>query len=138
MPSRGISEHCLLQIRRAGLMAALSSKTQQDSLMLVDTFTLCGEEAQQCLRQKIFDMASNIKDTERYFVPQRIQRDRFYTAIDGDESILKDEEGNKLDDAAVTENVLKRAIENKEPLVPLFLNTGTFLVKPSCHPVSVA
>ena len=113
-------------------MAALSSKTQQDNLLLIDTFTLSTEEAQQCLHNKILDMAGGIKDLEQYFVPRRYQRERLYSAIDGDESILKDEEGNMLDDAAVADNILKRSLENKEPLVPLFMNTSVPLLSSSC------
>ncbi|NJR43872.1 MAG: hypothetical protein HC767_15660 [Akkermansiaceae bacterium] len=117
-----------MQVRRAGLMAALSSKAQQDNLMLVDTFTLSQEQAQKCLRQKIFDMAGSIKELERFFVPQKLQRERFYNAIDGDESLLQDAEGNPFDDDAIADNVLKRTLENKEPLIPLFMNTSVLLV----------
>lgn len=114
----------LLQIRRAGLMAALSSKTQQDNLIVIDTFTLSHKEAQQCAYHKILGMAGRMKELDKYFVPQRYQRDRLYAATDGDERILQDDQGNMLDDAAVADNVLKRTLENKEPLIPLFMNTS--------------
>jgi hypothetical protein len=121
----------MLQTRRAGVMAALSSKVQQDSLLLLDSFTLPEEQSQECLRQKITDMAGSIKAVETYFPPQRLQRERFFTAIDGDESLLTNDDGEKFDDATVTENIMQRCLENKEPLIPLFMNTGA-LNPPAC------
>lgn len=128
-----VSDLDALQIRRAGLMAALSSKTQQNSLLLIDTFTLSQEDAQHCLRHKILDMAGRLKDLETYFVPQKLQRERFYNAIVGDETLLQDEELNARNDDTIADNILQRAIENKEPLVPLFMNTSAFLLTTSSN-----
>lgn len=108
-------------------MAALSTKTQQDSLLVVDSFTLTTEVAKECLRQRVLEIADCVKDLDRYFVPKRLLRERVYQAIDGDETILQDEEGNPLSDEAVADNVLQRTIKNQEPLWPLIMNTGVFL-----------
>lgn len=105
-------------------MAALSSKTQRGQLLLVDTFTLTAAEQELCLKEKLRKFAGNIKQVDKYFMPERVLRERYYAAIDGDESLLLDPDGAPLDDEAVMNNVRERLLASKRPIVPLFMNTG--------------
>lgn len=122
-----------VQVRRAGMMAALSSKAQEDRVVVVNSLTLSAAEAEACLRTELEDIKLELIDINREFVPRRKFRQQVYAALDGDSSLFEDAEGNPLDADSAVDAVMERLRENETDVMSLLESTREAL-RPTLWP----
>lgn len=113
----------LVQVRRAGMMAALSSKAQDDRVIVVDSLSLSAAEAEACLRIELEDVKLELIDINREFVRRRKFRQQVYAALDGDSSLFEDAEGNPLDADSAVDAVMERLRKNETDVMSLVEST---------------
>jgi hypothetical protein len=121
---------CLLQVRRAGLMEALSSKLAAGRILIVDELVLGVAGAEFALRKALHANMAAIKDFDnpRPVVGNKkpgVFRQRVYAAIGGDRRVFGiPSSGLLYPDDEIVDNIMKRVRANGVDAAELLYRTS--------------
>lgn len=109
-------------------MAALSARSQEGRVIVVDSLLLSDSEADHCLRLELQDMKDELADIYSHFVRRRQFRHRIYNALDDPNGTLfHDAEGTPLSADDALEVVMDRLRHNKVDMMALLESTRALL-----------
>ena len=109
-------------------MAALSSKSQEDHLVVVNSLSLFGEAADGAMRVELLGIKDELSDYHSHYTRRNLFRLRVYQALqDPDAVVFRDADGNPLDLDTAVQAAMERLRHNKVDMMSLLESTRVFL-----------
>eukprot|EP00892_Ulva_mutabilis_P006429 jgi/Ulvmu1/4158/UM019_0137.1 len=112
------------KVRRAGLMAALSARSQEGRVIIVDSLSLSMAESEQSLQLELQDIKEELMQLDQVFVRRHQFRNRVYKALNDDDGMtLCKPDGTLLDPDDALQAIMDRLRCQKTDMLSLLEST---------------